>query len=72
MQRLFVYGTLSPDKPNHDVLADIPGRWEAATLEGNLLDEGWGVEMGCPGIVPCNDGVDAEVFLLSSAHLSGH
>ena len=72
MERLFVYGTLAPGKPNHNVLADIPGSWERARLKGKLLDQGWGSELGCPGIVPTDDGEDVEGFVFSSDHLSDH
>ena len=39
--RLFVYGTLAPGRSNADVLADVPGVWEPATVTGTLLPEGW-------------------------------
>jgi gamma-glutamylcyclotransferase (GGCT)/AIG2-like uncharacterized protein YtfP len=70
MERLFVYGTLAPSKANHSVLADIPGSWEAASLKGKLLDEGWGSEFGCPGIVPTDEGEEVRGFLFSSDHLT--
>ena len=70
MQRLFVYGTLAPGRANHKVLKAIPGSWEAATLKGTLLQEGWGAAMGCPGIVPTADGGEVEGFVISSAHLA--
>jgi len=69
MQRLFIYGTLAPGQANHKVLENIPGSWEAATLRGTLLQEGWGIAMGCPGIVPSEDGDEVEGFVFSSAHL---
>jgi len=72
MQRLFVYGTLAPGRANHNVLESISGSWEAATLKGTLLQEGWGAAMGCPGIVPTEDGGEVEGFVLSSAHLADH
>jgi len=72
MQHLFVYGTLAPGRANHEVLQDIPGSWEAATLRGTLLEEGWGAAMGCPGIVPSVDGDEVEGFVFSSAHLADH
>lgn len=71
MERLFVYGTLAPGKPNHSVLENIPGHWEKASLKGKLLDEGWGSEFGCPGIVPSDEGGEVEGFVFSSDHLSG-
>ena len=72
MERLFVYGTLAPGKANHTVLEAIPGSWETATLNGELLDEGWGATMGCPGIVPSEDGEEIEGYVLSSDRLSEH
>ncbi len=72
MERLFVYGTLAPGRPNHGVLKDISGCWEKATLKGVLLDEGWGSELGCPGIVPSDAGEEVEGFVFSSSDLSKH
>ena len=72
MQRLFIYGTLAPGRANHDVMAEIPGSWEPATLRGTLLEEGWGAAMGCPGILPTPDGDEVEGFVFSSAHLEDH
>jgi len=72
MQRLFVYGTLAPGRANYKVLEGIPGSWEAATLKGTLLQEGWGAAMGCPGIVPTENGDEVEGFVLSSGHLADH
>ena len=72
MERLFVYGTLAPGRPNHSVLKDMPGRWETAMLKGKLLDEGWGSELGCPGIVPSDDVEEVEGFVFSSDHLPEH
>ena len=72
MQRLFVYGTLAPGRANHDVLASVPGTWEPATLRGTLLQEGWGAAMGCPGIVPGEEGDEIEGFVFTSAHLAEH
>jgi len=72
MERLFVYGTLAPGRPNHSVLEDIPGYWETAILKGKLLDEGWGSELGSPGIVPSDEEEEVEGFIFSSDHLSEH
>ena len=72
MLRLFVYGTLAPGRPNHDVLADISGSWASATLKGRLLQEGWGAKQGCPGIVPTEDGEDVAGHLLTSSQLDRH
>ena len=72
MQRLFVYGTLAPGRANHKILGSISGLWETATLRGTLLQEGWGVAMGCPGILPTEDGDEIKGFVFSSAHLVDH
>ncbi len=72
MQRLFVYGTLAPGQANHKVMEDIPGSWQAATLRGKLLQEGWGAAMGCPGIIPAEDGDEIEGFVFTSKHLADH
>jgi gamma-glutamylcyclotransferase (GGCT)/AIG2-like uncharacterized protein YtfP len=70
IKRLFVYGTLAPGRPNHSVLENIPGFWEKATLKGILLDEGWGAKLGCPGVIPQDEGEDVKGFVFSSNHLS--
>ena len=62
-QRLFVYGTLAPGRPNEHVLADVPGEWEAATVSGRLLHEGWGAAVGYPGITKRRDGTTADVYI---------
>ena len=72
MERLFVYGTLAPGQVNHDVLVNIPGKWEIATLRGNLVDEGWGSVMGCPGIVPTEDGEEVKGYIFASEYLSDY
>ncbi|MEN8813821.1 MAG: gamma-glutamylcyclotransferase family protein [Glaciecola sp.] len=70
MERLFIYGTLAPGRPNHHVVEDIPGNWEEATLKGTLLNEGWGADQGFPGIVPSDEGEEVTGFVFSSNHLS--
>ena len=70
MQRLFVYGTLAPGQANHKLLESVAGSWEPATLKGNLINEGWGADMGCPGIVPATDGNNVEGFVFSSIDLA--
>ena len=71
-QRLFVYGTLAPGRPNEHVLAEIPGTWEPATVEGTLLPEGWGAAVGYPGIVLDELGGEVHGFIFSSQELSAH
>jgi gamma-glutamylcyclotransferase (GGCT)/AIG2-like uncharacterized protein YtfP len=71
-ERLFVYGTLAPGRPNAHVLAPVPGTWEPASVTGTLHAEGWGAATGYPGIVldPHGDRVDGLLF--SSDHLADH
>ena len=70
--RLFVYGTLAPGRPNEHVLADVPGTWEPATVKGTLLQEGWGAEVGYPGIVLDELGGAVHGFIFSSEALAAH
>lgn len=70
--RLFVYGTLAPGRPNEHVLADIPGSWQPATVTGTLLREGWGAAAGYPGIVLDEHGAKVEGLLFSSERLADH
>ena len=70
--RLFVYGTLAPGRPNEHVLADVPGTWEPASVRGTLLQEGWGAKAGYPGIVLDEHGDEVHGFIFSSEALSAH
>lgn len=72
MIRLFVYGSLAPGKENHHLLENIPGTWESATLTGELLDKGWGAELGCPGLVLSDQGQQIQGHIFTSNHLSDH
>lgn len=71
-QRLFVYGTLAPGRPNAHVLADVPGTWTPATVRGTLLPDGWGAAIGYPGIVPSDAGDEVEGLVFSSEALATH
>jgi gamma-glutamylcyclotransferase (GGCT)/AIG2-like uncharacterized protein YtfP len=72
IERLFVYGTLGPGQPNEHVLDAIGGSWETATVTGTLRHEGWGAELGYPGIDLDEHGGEVEGFLFTSENLSGH
>ncbi len=72
IERLFVYGTLAPGRPNEHVLGKIEDSWEAATVTGTLRQEGWGTEMGYPGIGLDEPGDQISGFLFSSEKLSDH
>ena len=51
LERLFIYGSLAPDCPNHHIVAHIEGQWLPGTVEGHLVQQGWGAAMGFPGII---------------------
>ena len=50
-RRLITYGTLGPGRPNHGQLSELPGRWLAGHVHGNLVEDGWGASMGYPGLI---------------------
>ncbi len=66
LERIFVYGTLAPGRPNAHVLAHLPGSWQLATIRGHLVQAGWGAEQGYPGVVIDASGATVEGFILSS------
>ena len=72
MQRLFVYGTLAPGRPNAHRLEEIGGSWKEATVTGKLYPDGWGATMGYPAIVPIESGEDVAGFVFSSEELADH
>jgi len=72
MNKLFVYGTLAPGKQNHGVLSDLAGTWEQAIINGTLVNEGWGAEHGCPGLIPSTDAPEIHGYLFTSNDLKNH
>lgn len=72
MERLFIYGSLAPGRPNEHVLADVPGSWEAASVLGTLREEGWGAAMGFPGLDLDEQGKTIEGLVFSSDQLADH
>ena len=71
-RRLAVYGSLAPGCPNHHVLADLRGRWLVGTVRGHLRGDGWGAEMGYPGLDLDGDGDEVTVHVLDSVDLAAH
>jgi gamma-glutamylcyclotransferase (GGCT)/AIG2-like uncharacterized protein YtfP len=71
-QRLFVYGTLGPGRPNEHVLSEIGGTWEEASVRGYLKSEGWGADMGYPGIVLDENGDEVKGYIFCSDNLDKH
>lgn len=70
--RLFVYGTLAPGRPNAHVLAAVAGTWEPATVTGTLHPEGWGAAAGYPGLVLDAGGTEVRGLLFTSEELPAH
>jgi gamma-glutamylcyclotransferase (GGCT)/AIG2-like uncharacterized protein YtfP len=71
-RRLAVYGTLAPGCANHHELSDLSGCWIEGTVRGQLFPEGWGAEMGYPGIVLDPDGPTVDVQVFESSDLPDH
>jgi gamma-glutamylcyclotransferase (GGCT)/AIG2-like uncharacterized protein YtfP len=71
-EKLFVYGTLCPDRPNEHILKHIGGSFEEASVRGILHNEGWGATMGYPALVVDPDGEEVKGFLFISKNLPKH
>lgn len=70
--KLFVYGTLGLGRPNEHILKKIGGSFEEASIIGILHNEGWGAEMGYPGLTIDTEGGKIAGFLFSSDKLNEH
>ncbi|MBI1682101.1 gamma-glutamylcyclotransferase family protein [Caulobacter hibisci] len=70
--RLAVYGSLAPGKPNHHHLAELAGAWRPGVVFGRLVAQGWGADLGFPGLVLDPSGVAVPVQILSSDDLPAH
>lgn len=71
-QRLAVYGTLAPGRPNAHVLSPLRGTWTPGVVRGTLYADGWGAALGYPGIVLDPDGPAVPVQLFTSEQLPAH
>ena len=69
---LFVYGTLGPGRPNEHVLTAIGGTWEEAFVKDYLKPQGWGAQMGYPGIVLDDTGDEIQGYIFCSDKLDDH
>lgn len=70
LDKLFVYGTLCPGRPNEHVMTAIGGEWREGFVRGHLKDKGWGAEMGFPGIELAEDGEKVNGFVFISENLA--
>lgn len=71
-ERLAVYGSLAPGRPNHHLLSGLAGRWWTGHVHGELRAEGWGSELGFPGLVLLEHGPAVRVHVLESPELVRH
>lgn len=72
VDNLFVYGTLAPGRQNEHVLKDIAGKWQKASIRGRLYEEGWGADLGCPGLRLDDKGSQIQGFLFTSSQIQAH
>lgn len=73
--KLIIYGTLAPGKPNHHKMTHIKGEWKTAIIKGGKLEsEGWGAELGFNGFVLAEEKeqIDIPCYVLFSDNLSEH
>jgi gamma-glutamylcyclotransferase (GGCT)/AIG2-like uncharacterized protein YtfP len=69
-ERLFVYGTLAPGRPNEHVLKAVPGSWTPGVVRGDLTQQGWGADLGYPALLLRADGPDVLGLVFTSDELS--
>lgn len=50
----------------------LSGRWIVGTVRGQLLQEGWGAELGYPGIILDSDGPEIDALIFESPDLPDH
>lgn len=72
VERLAVYGSLAPGRPNHHHLSDLAGTWRSGVVWGRLINDGWGADLGFPGLMLAPDGAPLEVQMLESPELAAH
>jgi gamma-glutamylcyclotransferase (GGCT)/AIG2-like uncharacterized protein YtfP len=71
--RLAVYGSLAPGRKNHNQLADLAGAWEHNLyVEGELIDGGWGLQLGYPSLQWKSGGARIDVALFVSRSMPDH
>ena len=70
--RLATYGTLAPGRANHHQLSGLAGRWSEATVRGRLVEEGWGADLGFPGLILDPAAAPIAVHVFESPDLPAH
>lgn len=72
INRLAVYGSLAPGRVNHGKLAPLEGTWVKGSIKGRLVEDGWGADLGFPGMIIDPDGDDISVDILETPSLHAH
>jgi gamma-glutamylcyclotransferase (GGCT)/AIG2-like uncharacterized protein YtfP len=71
--QLAVYGSLAPGRINHHMVADIEGQWMSGlAVQGELIAQGWGADLGYPALKWMPEGTAVSVQLLISSQLPAH
>lgn len=70
--RLATYGTLAPGRVNHHQISKLNGFWRKGIVKGRLLEEGWGAQHDCPGIILDPAGGPVDVYIFESSDLARH
>ena len=68
-ERLAVYGSLQPGGSNEHILGGLAGIWTVGTVRGELMQDGWGVLQGYPGIRLSPDAPRVRVHVFCSHQL---
>ena len=69
MNRLFVYGTLCPNRENSHILGNIGGDWQKALVHGTVHVLDWGPDKGLPAIVLNENDPLVDGYLFSTEKL---
>ena len=70
--RLATYGSLAPGRVNHHQLAALNGQWRQGTVQGRLVEAGWGAALGFPGLILDPSGSPIDVYVFESDDLPAH
>ena len=52
------------------MFSEIQGQWQERCVKGQLKNEGWGAEIGFPGIILDENAAEVRGFIFSSDELS--
>lgn len=70
---LAVYGSLAPGGPSHDEVSHLTGEWHSGySVRGELLQSGWGADLGYPALRWLPTGGEVAVHLFVSPLLPQH